>query len=558
MTTKLIDAIKKLRERQAAPVLIQNVEWDLDPSFIGEPMVPRVLKQLSLFVDKKLSDYSAIYGANAATNMPRALLDYGDEPTLNLNNVRMGHIPERPPTCEEPTNQIDIIQPGPVTIYDDTGEGIQVSNINVQKDQLTINNLNTSNLRGYPGVRNREELEARVRDGEGYIIDDPDLFSDNWMVKQHLRHQEATDEYTGPQVEAYIPEIAAVIEDDHVASEMEDLPQLPIVDREFVQMREGQNTERDTLLLSEITLPPGSSLLQGSETNRRNEVVPAEDQGIPHGADYHHELTFNEVTQRCITTGRQVEGLNPLNFQPNNEYFNNGAGGIDPTREGVDNHVYAHGAPPGVRFRIRDSFIRNRHLTLKVPQYELMGPGSGGKDIAYVTSYTVEHQTQKIKARIITAPICLTLDDETWFELCTDGSGISTLKDIVKNTVKANLCIYKPSRSTYYDTGINVRAEKTALETLRDMITEQEFRNYARYGFLTVRGSSGCTYQIPRDGRHTKIWEYGKLIEEVCIRIQDRNVPPTDNVIAFKTMIETNEDLFKSLGNVYKMDKKVA
>ena len=90
------------------------------------------------------------------------------------------------------------------------------------------------------------------------------------------------------------------------------------------------------------------------------------------------------------------------------------------------------------------------------------------------------------------------------------------------------------------------------------MITEQEFRNYLRYGFLAVKGSNGRVYQIPRERGHTKIWERGKLVEEVCVRIRDGNVPPTDNVIAFKVMIETNEEMFKSLGNVYKMEKKAA
>jgi hypothetical protein len=36
-------------------------------------------------------------------------------------------------------------------------------------------------------------------------------------------------------------------------------------------------------------------------------------------------------------------------------------------------------------------------------------------------------------------------------------------------------------------------------------------------------------------------------------------MPPTDNVIAFKIMIETSEELFKSKGNVYRMNiKKMA
>jgi hypothetical protein len=277
--------------------------------------------------------------------------------------------------------------------------------------------------------------------------------------------------------------------------------------------------------------------------------VPAEDQGILHGNDYHQNIDFSEVVQRGIAEGRQVEGLNPVDFRLE-ENVHNGSEGFDPIRQGPpDNHVYSHGALPGIRLRVRDSFIRNRHPTLKVPQDELMGPGSGGKDISYVTSYTIEHQTHKIKARIITAPPTLTLDDELWFELCCSGER-DTLGDMIRSTVKANLCILTKSRSDKF--GQISESEKTTLETLRDMITEQEFRHYLRYGFLAVRGSSGRMYQVFRNQPHTKVWYQGKVVEEVCVRIRDRNVPSTDNIIAFKTMIETNEDMFKSLGNVYK------
>ena len=182
-----------------------------------------------------------------------------------------------------------------------------------------------------------------------------------------------------------------------------------------------------------------------------------------------------------------------------------------------------------------------------------------GKDFSYVTSYNIEHQTMKVKARIITAPASYKLEDELWFELCcSDGKGTS-VKDVIKDTVKANLCIITPTRGKLIAKNIKA-SEKTALETLRDMITEKEFRNYLRYGFIVVKGSSGRLYQVFRDNLHTKVWEQGILVEEVCVRIKlDTAVPDSDNVIAFKTMIETDENLFKSLGNVYKMiEKKVA
>lgn len=95
--------------------------------------------------------------------------------------------------------------------------------------------------------------------------------------------------------------------------------------------------------------------------------------------------------------------------------------------------------------------------------------------------------------------------------------------------------------------------EMTAIETLREMITEADFRKYMVHGFLLVKGQSGRIYQVFRNKSHTKVWENGKVVEEVCVRIKDRKIPPTDSVIALKVLIETNEDDFRKLGNVYNM-----
>lgn len=122
----------------------------------------------------------------------------------------------------------------------------------------------------------------------------------------------------------------------------------------------------------------------------------------------------------------------------------------------------------------------------------------------------------------------------------------------VRETLKSKLTIIVKSRANPIK---NVpENEQVAIETLREMITEAEFRKYIKDGFILVRGRSGRVYQIFRDRHHTKVWEKGKLVEEVCVRIDSKaNVPPTDNVIAFRTAIMCSEDEFRKLGNVYKM-----
>jgi hypothetical protein len=131
-------------------------------------------------------------------------------------------------------------------------------------------------------------------------------------------------------------------------------------------------------------------------------------------------------------------------------------------------------------------------------------------------------------------------------------ANLVAIVDLKKNQIRNNLTIIVKSRANPI---CNVpKNELAAIETLREMITETEFRKYIKHGFILVRGLSGRVYQIFRNKEHTKVWEKGKLVEEVCVRIKrNLKVPPTDNVIAFRTMVLCDEGEFKKLGNVYKM-----
>lgn len=93
--------------------------------------------------------------------------------------------------------------------------------------------------------------------------------------------------------------------------------------------------------------------------------------------------------------------------------------------------------------------------------------------------------------------------------------------------------------------------ERQAMETLRDMLSEKNFRKYIKDGFIVVRGISGKHYQIFRRNSHIKVWQNGIIISEICVYIRDR-IPSTDRVIAFKIMIETEEEELYRIGNVYK------
>jgi hypothetical protein len=99
------------------------------------------------------------------------------------------------------------------------------------------------------------------------------------------------------------------------------------------------------------------------------------------------------------------------------------------------------------------------------------------------------------------------------------------------------------------------REEWRAIDTLREMITEKDYRRYVKDGFLLVKAPSGKIYQIFRTRAHTNVWVDGEKVEEVCIRIPDDKAPPTDSVIAIKVMLETDEEALRSMANVYPMRK---
>jgi hypothetical protein len=103
---------------------------------------------------------------------------------------------------------------------------------------------------------------------------------------------------------------------------------------------------------------------------------------------------------------------------------------------------------------------------------------------------------------------------------------------------------------------VQTPAESKALDTLRDMISEADFRRYLIYRFLLVTGKSGKIYQIFNLDRHIHVWEKGQHIEDLCVYLKDNRIPPTDKLIAFKIMIETDEEAFRKSANIYNYRKE--
>jgi hypothetical protein len=91
--------------------------------------------------------------------------------------------------------------------------------------------------------------------------------------------------------------------------------------------------------------------------------------------------------------------------------------------------------------------------------------------------------------------------------------------------------------------------ERRAVGLLESLCDEERFGIYCQTSFLPVRGNlTGRTYLIERG---SKTWGYrnGKCVEGWCIHSMGGSLPPTDDVVAIRGLIEGNEQEFMAIGN---------
>ena len=92
-------------------------------------------------------------------------------------------------------------------------------------------------------------------------------------------------------------------------------------------------------------------------------------------------------------------------------------------------------------------------------------------------------------------------------------------------------------------------AELKARNTLRDMISEDDYRRYLTNGFIVVKGNYGLFYQVFHNHRTSvKVYKKGKRFNSLCIHTHDE-CPPTDHVLNMKLLIENDEDELWRTGN---------
>jgi len=141
---------------------------------------------------------------------------------------------------------------------------------------------------------------------------------------------------------------------------------------------------------------------------------------------------------------------------------------------------------------------------------------------------------------------------------CWDVTPILSPRDAKRQRIRANVFPVVRMRGEGTTPSAHESPEEMmAMEALREVVTEEEFRKYLKYGFVLVKGRSGATYQVYRNRSHVKVWVGGKVVEEICVYLRGlengKAAPATDKVVAFKAMIEADEEEFKKLGNRYMM-----
>lgn len=190
------------------------------------------------------------------------------------------------------------------------------------------------------------------------------------------------------------------------------------------------------------------------------------------------------------------------------------------------------------------------------PDSTATGPTFDLKYNSWISDYNFDKTTYRLSINVNTANysvINTQYQPYGWDETCDYYTYKHQMshRQLLQQKLKNNLTIISKTRIVKTD---DTGSEQVAKETLREMVSESEFRKYLKYGFVLVKSDSGATYQILKNKSHIKVWKGGLLIEEICVRLQGA-VPPTDNLIAFKTMIETDEQAFRQLGNIYPMRK---
>jgi hypothetical protein len=96
----------------------------------------------------------------------------------------------------------------------------------------------------------------------------------------------------------------------------------------------------------------------------------------------------------------------------------------------------------------------------------------------------------------------------------------------------------------------HLSAESRAKALLREMLTENQYQQLIKFGYLEVPSPSieHRVYRIPGSGGLVKVFERGSAVMELCLQPAEP-LPDGDVVVMHKLMIEANEQEYLQKAN---------
>jgi hypothetical protein len=171
---------------------------------------------------------------------------------------------------------------------------------------------------------------------------------------------------------------------------------------------------------------------------------------------------------------------------------------------------------------------------------------NGQRIDGYITNYEISQDMTGIHTLDVTIQVY-----DTYPQMAVIEQKAYMVKDFIKRQLQG----IRQRRSM----GLTLQAsaeELKARETLRDMLTEAEWRRYVTNGFLMIKGQSGKWYQIfSSRSERIRVFEKGIQTKVLCIH-SSNECPATDHVINMKILAEIDEPSLWKSANQYEPTKK--
>lgn len=140
----------------------------------------------------------------------------------------------------------------------------------------------------------------------------------------------------------------------------------------------------------------------------------------------------------------------------------------------------------------------------------------------------------------------------SWVEHIKEAKRWALRQQIISKTPKNHHG--KTARAEHADFSSIQPNEIKALQLLRKMVSPEQFRKYLKTGYLSYRANSGLTYVVRHRQAHVLVYKAGKKVCELCVVLDQGDIPPTDAVITKLLMAKFSETSIWKSSNIYWVD----